>query len=163
MMDGQTNTNGQTNSRGTVIQLRGTDKENRFICFEMHKAKITTCVLEFSESSCVSSTSHTNKIFCLKLWSWSFPFFAALKLWCLGLFSLTLRWQLVQSQIWPKENSCKTQEDEVRAVTSGFFSCFHCTFFSIRTTLRFGPLGHRFEYSGNSKQGQNEKLPSLNN
>lgn len=150
MMDRQTNTNGHTNRRVTVIQLRGTDKENRFICFEMYKAKITTCVLEFSESSCVSSASHTNKIFCLKLCNWSFPFFTALKLWCLELFSRTLCWQLVQSQIWPKENSCKTPEDEVRAVTSRFFSCFHCTFFSIGTTLRFGPRGHRFESSGKS-------------
>lgn len=117
----------------------------------MQKVEIPTGVLEFSESSCVSSTSHTNKIFCLKLCSWSFPFFAALKLRCSGLFSLTLRWQLVQSEICPKENSCKTPEDEVRAVTSGTLShvCTANSFKSRRASM-FGPGGHWFESSGKS-------------
>lgn len=89
--------------------------------------------LEFSESSCVPSTSHTNKIFCLKLSSSSFSFSTALKLWCLG--HIHRLGTDSSSSLWSvqKENSCKTPEDEVR----GRRPCFYCTFFSIRACSRF--------------------------
>lgn len=51
-----------------------------------------------------------------------------------------------------KKTLVKPQRTKVRAVTSGRFECFYCTFFSTRTALRFRPRGHWFE---------NEKLPSL--
>lgn len=77
----------------------------------------------FSASSCVSSASHANKLFSLKLCS-SFPFFASPSWRCRGLFSLTLHWQPFTLRSDQRKTPDETPEDEVWAVAADVSAVF---------------------------------------
>lgn len=76
--------------------LEAKKEQNRLESVPSYKVQIQTCIDIFF-LIVVWLVYHDNKIFSLKLCSWSFPFFVSLSWRRLGLFSLTLHWQPLHS------------------------------------------------------------------
>lgn len=102
--------------------LTNTHTQRKYFTMK-NKANLPTGVLDFSPSSSVPPASHTGQIFCLKL-------FCSLDVGF--LFFLTL---LQQLGLWclQKKKCVKASGERSEPRASKRFSCFYCTFFSIRT------------------------------